>query len=40
MRRPMSSKIVNALVSVLLLVVIMAGCKDEDGGVVGVCDNL
>ena len=39
MRSPISSKIVNTLVFVLLLVAMMAGCSDENGGVLEVCDN-
>ena len=39
MRSPISSKIVYTLAFVLLLVAMMAGCSDENGGVLEVCDN-
>jgi methionine-rich copper-binding protein CopC len=39
MRSPISSKIVHTLAFILLLVVVMAGCSDEDGGILEVCDN-
>lgn len=28
-----------ALIAALLFVAMMAGCKEDEGGVVGVCDN-
>lgn len=39
MRRPISSIVTRALTSALLLVVMMAGCKEDEGTVVGVFDN-
>ncbi len=40
MRRLMTLKVFNALGLVLLLVVMMAGCNNEDGGIVGDCDDI
>ena len=39
MRKLMSSTIARSLLPVLLLTVVMAGCNDDKGGVLGVCDN-
>jgi len=39
MRRPINSMISRALTSALLLVAIVAGCKEDEGTVVGVFDN-